>query len=233
LVFYGAALSALLILLRVAWMFPGAHVAHWFRSRVLHQNFSLPPPRQIFIVGWTGMRGVVALAAAMSLPERLADGSPFPQRNLIIFLTFSVILVTLVIQGLTLPWLIRVLGVGGANGTNREEREARLIVTRAALQRLEVSRAQDRPEFAPIYDDLKHHYEHRLIRLEGATAPDDPISAHYGRSLLLSLDLLRTERETALKLRAEGRINDEVLRLLEHEMDLRESELSLASEASA
>ncbi len=70
-----------------------------------------PDPRQIFVIGWTGMRGVIALAAAMSLPQTLADGSPFPHRDLIVFLTFSVIVVTLVFQGLTLPPLIRILGL--------------------------------------------------------------------------------------------------------------------------
>ena len=83
------------------------------------------------------MRGVVALAAAMSLPEKLANGDPFPQRNLIIFLTFSVILVTLVLQGLTLPALIRWLGLAGFSGPNCEEREARRIMLQTALERLE------------------------------------------------------------------------------------------------
>jgi monovalent cation/hydrogen antiporter len=77
------------------------------------------------VVGWTGMRGVVALAAAISLPETLKDGSPFPQRNVIIFLTFSVIFVTLVVQGLTLPPLIRRLGLAGTDGENIEEAQAR------------------------------------------------------------------------------------------------------------
>jgi CPA1 family monovalent cation:H+ antiporter len=113
---YGALFSALVIVLRMIWMFPGAYIAHVIRRRVLHQKVQMPLARQIFVVGWTGMRGVVALAAAISLPEVLADGSPFPQRNLILFLTFSVILVTLVLQGLTLPPLIRALGLAGAVG---------------------------------------------------------------------------------------------------------------------
>ena len=100
---YGALFSAFLILLRLVWIFPGAYLAHLIRRRVLHQNEKLPPPRQIFVVGWTGMRGVISLAAAIALPQALANGAPFAQRNLIIFLAFSVILVTLVLQGLTLP----------------------------------------------------------------------------------------------------------------------------------
>ncbi|MGC2110331.1 MAG: Na+/H+ antiporter [Candidatus Korobacteraceae bacterium] len=232
LLFYGGSLSLLLIALRVAWMFPGARFAYRVRTKILHQQYPKPSAKQVFVVGWTGMRGVVALAAAMSLPEKLANGSPFPQRNLIIYLTFSVILVTLVLQGLSLPWLIRMLGLAEMGGPNCEEREARRIVAQAALQRLEEARGQDHPELAPVYEDLKQHYEQRLA-LAGDNGENDPISGHYGRALLLKLELLRTERETALSLRSAGRINDEVLRVLEHEMDLRQSELNLAAEASA
>ncbi len=101
LIFYGALFSLFLIVLRLVWTFPGAYVSHVIRTRLLHQNESRPGVRQIFVVGWTGMRGVIALAAAMSLPQTIADGSPFPHRDLIVFLTFCVILVTLVFQGLS------------------------------------------------------------------------------------------------------------------------------------
>jgi CPA1 family monovalent cation:H+ antiporter len=234
LVLYGGLFSAMLIVLRLLWMYPGAWFAHWFRTRILHQDYAMPSNRGIFVLGWTGMRGVVALAAAMSLPERLADGSPFPQRNLIIFLTFSVILVTLVLQGLTLPWLIRALGLAGLTGPNCEGREARRIVTRAALERLQDKRKVDSHEFAPVYDDLHHHYTHRLAVLEGKSSQDpDGDSGEYSRSIELTLELLQIEREAALTLRAQGRISDDVLRQMEHEMDLRETQLGLAAEATA
>src|SRR6266478_2116833 len=100
LMLYGALFSVIVIVLRLIWMFPGAYLANVIRWRFLHQDVRMPSGRQILVVGWTGMRGVVALAAAIALPETVADGSPFPQRNLIVFLTFSVILVTLVLQGL-------------------------------------------------------------------------------------------------------------------------------------
>jgi Na+/H+ antiporter len=103
LVLYGALFSGLLILLRVAWIFPGAYVSNLIRRRLLHQKERMPPAKQIFVVGWTGMRGVISLAAAIALPQTLANGVPVTQRNLMIFLTFSVSLVTLVLQGLTLP----------------------------------------------------------------------------------------------------------------------------------
>ena len=124
LILFGVLFSALVIVLRLLWTFPGAQFAYFVRSRLLRQTSEKPSMSQIFVVGWTGMRGVIALAAAISLPEVLTDGSPFPQRNIIIFLTFSVILVTLVVQGLTLPAVIRALGLAAEGRTNEEDHAA-------------------------------------------------------------------------------------------------------------
>lgn len=227
---YGALFSVMLILLRLIWMFPGAYLANLIRTRLLHQYVKLPPARQIFVIGWTGMRGVLALAAALSLPEKLADGTVFPQRNLIIFLTFCVILVTLVLQGLTLPPLIRALGLAGVTGHKHEEEEARRAMIEAALEHLEKARLKDGEEFAPIYGEIERRYKHRLTNLSGED--DQGVAADrqsYARYLELSRSLLGTERQTALELRGAGRINDEVLRKVEHELDLTETRLSLMS----
>src|SRR6202008_3568821 len=126
-----------------------------------------PNARAILIVGWTGMRGLVALAAAISLPEYFRNGSPFPQRNLIIFLTFSVIYVTLVLPGLTLPPLIRWLGLAETDEKNPEEEKARRDMIEAALAYLEATREPDSPEFEPVYDELMHPQRRRLNRLGG------------------------------------------------------------------
>lgn len=188
----------------------------------------MPSVRQIFVVGWTGMRGVVALAAAISLPETLADGSPFPQRNLILFLTFSVILVTLVLQGLTLPLLIRALGLAGAVGHHSEEEGARKAVIEAALARLEEARKKEGDEFSWIYEDLEQRYKHRFANLTGQDNEEIGANpAKYARYFALTRELLRAERRTAVKLRNENRINGEVLRKLEHELDLSDARLSL------
>ena len=98
LILNGLLLSSVVILLRMLWMYPGAWIANRVRTRLFHQREPLPSPRTILVAGWTGMRGVVALAAAISLPETLKDGTPFPQRDVIIFLTYCVIFVTLVLQ---------------------------------------------------------------------------------------------------------------------------------------
>ncbi|WP_145235277.1 Na+/H+ antiporter [Urbifossiella limnaea] len=110
---YSAAVSAAVILSRFVWVFPGAYVPRWLDRRLGLPTTPYPPPRAVFVVGWTGMRGVVSLAAALALPTVTADGKPFQGRDLIQFLTFWVIFATLVGQGLTLPWVVRRLGLGG------------------------------------------------------------------------------------------------------------------------
>ena len=225
---YGAIFSALLILLRLTWVFPATHLSYWIRRRFLHQNEPTPEARRVFVVGWTGMRGVVSLAAALALPTVLRDGSPFPHRGMIVFLTFCVIFVTLVLQGLTLPPLIRLLGLAGGAGPDCEELEARRIVTQAALSHLEDAVARDRDQFSEVYEDLSRHYHHRLLSLKVNTDPNEVTD--HGRHVALSLEALRVERETAVRLRNEGRINDLVLRRIERELDLNESILVQSEE---
>lgn len=222
LVLYGALFSALLIALRLIWIYPGAFFAHLIRTRILHQNVQMPTPSGLLIVGWTGMRGVIALAAAIALPQTLANGNPFPERNLIIFLAFSVIFVTLVLQGLTLPLLVRVLGLSETPGPNIEEEAARRAMVQAGLAYLEESRQKDETGFATVYDDLTGHYQERLTALSEIENPESGVVQHK-RFAHLSHQLLRVERQTAVRLRNQGRINDEILRELERELDLREA----------
>jgi monovalent cation/hydrogen antiporter len=232
LILYGVLFSLFLILLRVFWTFPGAYASHFIRTRLLHQSEQRPGIRQIFVVGWTGMRGVIALAAAMSLPQTIDNGSPFPHRDLIVFLTFCVILVTLVFQGLTLPPLIRILGLAEPSGSSSEDREARRLVVEAAQARLEDIRRDD-PAGAPdVYDELAQHYKHRLASISALGQEENKEHAeHYSQYLDLSRTLLEVERHTALRLRDEGRITDMALRELERELDLTETRFIGATES--
>ena len=177
------------------------------------------------------MRGVVALAAAISLPEYLRDGSPFPQRNLIIFLTFSVIFVTLVLQGLTLPPLIRALGLSDANERNPEEEKARREMIEAALAYLEATRENDAAEFEPVYDELIHLQRHRLARLEEQGTPQTPSTIPGTMTAISSSSrqVRAVQRATILNLRNQNQINDETLRKLEYELDLLDAQSSAAS----
>ena len=225
LLLYGALFSGLVIVLRLLWMFPGAFLANRIRTRILHQDVKLPW-RSIIVVGWTGMRGVIALAAAIALPATLANGAPFPQRDLIVFLSFSVIFVTLVLQGLTLPFVVRALGVadGDTDESDNEEKSARRAILDAALDYLVQFRKEDDSEFQEIYDDLTGHYRHRLAAVNGEEADENALSPeHRERHVRLLRDLIRVERQTVVRLRNQGRINDETLRQIEYELDLREA----------
>jgi NhaP-type Na+/H+ or K+/H+ antiporter len=222
LLLYGLSFSAMLITLRLIWIFPGGLFSTLIRRHLLGQAIQTPTPRTLFVVGWTGMRGVVALAE--SIPLTMGDGSPLPHRDLIIFLTFSVILVTLVLQGLSLAPIVRALRLSGATGPDCEEKEARRIVIDAGLRYLKELRAQDSKELAPVYDDLAHHYEQRLLELGGGRTPDTAAAQdHLGLHRRLTAELARLERQVVVQLRDQGRINDAVLRTLERELDLNEA----------
>jgi Na+/H+ antiporter len=220
---YGVALSGLLILLRLLWSFPGAGLAS-----ILRKAERMPPARQTFIVGWTGMRGVVSMAAAISLPHALANGTTFTQRNLIIFLVFTVILVTLVGQGLTLPPLIRALGLSDTSGMRPGEREARRDTLHAALSHLDTLRVEAGPDGAEVFDDLEQHYRHRLATISvQADGPHGNVDATlYERFNELSRALLHVQRRAAIQFRDEHRISDDVLRAIERELDLSEARLA-------
>jgi Na+/H+ antiporter len=222
---YGAVFSLILIALRLLWIFPASEVA--FRiQRLLGSHEERPSARGIFVIGWTGMRGVIALAAAISLPETLASGAPFAARNLIVFLTFCVILVTLVVQGLTLPPLIRVLGLSSETGMDSEECRARQEMLEEALTYLDERRAIDGEAFAHMYDDLSHHYRHRLAAVGGSGHADEEHGHSpetYRRLSEIAQGAVRAERRAMIRLRDQGRMSDDALRTMERELDLEES----------
>src|SRR5215210_1697621 len=120
----------------MVWVFPATYVPRWVMRR-LRQRDPSPPWRNVSIIAWTGMRGVISLAAALALPLKTASGTPFPGRDLIIFLTFCVILATLVVQGLSLPALIRALNLEDDGTAEREEIKGRIKVAQAALDRID------------------------------------------------------------------------------------------------
>ncbi|MGA7090050.1 MAG: Na+/H+ antiporter [Candidatus Acidiferrales bacterium] len=224
LLFYGALVSIIVILLRMIWVFPGAFFSNWMRRRVLGQPEPFPDRRAVFVLGWAGMRGVVALAAAISLPKFLGDGEPFPERAMIIFLTFCVIFVTLVLQGLTLPPLIRRLGISTPEGVNPEEQFARQAVADAALAYLEHAKEGDKPEFARVYDLLVRAERHRLNVLTGKIAENTGYSEEdYQRFREIAGQLRALQRATLLHLRNENQINDNLMRKLEREVDIMET----------
>jgi monovalent cation/hydrogen antiporter len=221
LIAYGALFSLVVILLRLLWVYPGAWISSQIGRHLRLRRVPMFSPAAIFILGWSGMRGVLALAAAISLPETLKNGAPFPHRNMIIFLTFCVIFATLVLQGLSLPTLIRRLGLSGFSGIRGEEELARREMITAALESLARLRQESGRERAEIHDQLERYYRRRLALLEERLARDGrPSKEHIEHQDSLAQQLRRVEREIALKLRDEDKIHDEVLRSLERELDL-------------
>lgn len=229
LIFYALAFSGILILLRMVWMVPAARAAWWIRTRIVHQNYAKPGANQVFVVGWTGMRGVVALAAANSLPLTLENGTPFPQRSFIIFLTFSLILVTLVFQGLSLPWLVRRLGLATLDNSYCEEGRARHLLLESAIGFLSERRNSARNESERhLFEDLLHQYEHKITEIDQC-GPDGAVPEESSGEMTMAgvlLDTIRREREELNLLRSTGRIGDSVHRTLERELDLSESRLA-------
>lgn len=215
---------AFIIALRMVWVYVNAWLVRLARTYILGRKTQIPPARSLFIIGWTGMRGALALAAAISLPQTIGDGTPFPQRSTIIFLIFSAIFVTLVLQGLTLPALIRKLGLVGLGRADLEEQEARREILSSVLDHIRSLRSEADPEHAGVYDDLARHYRGRLALVQSGDEEHDPQDLSTARDYRrISRELYAMERNIAIQLRDRNKINDEVLRMLEREADLAEA----------
>jgi CPA1 family monovalent cation:H+ antiporter len=177
------------------------------------------------------MRGAVSLAAALALPLLVDDGAAFPDRDLILFLTFSVILGTLLVQGLTLPPLIHLLGLDDYDEVlEREELEARRRAAEAALARLEELAEEDW-----VLDDtaerMRGAYGYRERRFSARIDDGDGKSAGYEARTeafqLLTRELIEAQRSILIRMRDDGEIDDDVLRTLERELDLEDSRLEI------
>src|SRR5437879_6390230 len=164
LVWYAVLISIAVILIRILWVFPATYLPRLLFSSIRRCD-PYPAWQHVTIVAWTGMRGVVSLAAALALPLTVQDGSPFPGRELILFLTFVVILATLVVQGLSLPALIRWLGVEDDRSEEKEERQARLLANQSALARIEELAGSD-PVSRDTAQRIRSEYEDRIRQLE-------------------------------------------------------------------
>ena len=170
------------------------------------------------------MRGVLALAAAFSLPEKLNNGQPFPQRNMIIFLTFCVIFATLILQGLSMPVLIRQLGLANTVAQAREWHAARRHMVQAAIDALAQLRESWGGKDLGVLTLMEQTYTSRLKSLEPESQNVSVLAREETRLLRkISRQLRESERTAAFKLRDTGEIDDETLRSLQHELDLRDA----------
>jgi monovalent cation/hydrogen antiporter len=218
LILSGALVSITAIVVRLLWVPLAAWIPRLL-SPSLRTRDPMPPWPNLFIIGWTGMRGIVSLAAALALPLTTAAGAPFPFRAEIILITFSVILATLVLQGLSLAPLIRALNVREDEILDHEEMQAREHASTAALVRLDEI-ANEGWSIPEHLDQMRVHYGRRIQRYakDGADAECTTEAAEAFRRL--RHETLTAERLAVIGLRNEGAISDDVLHRLEHELDV-------------
>jgi CPA1 family monovalent cation:H+ antiporter len=213
LVMITAAVALAVVIARFLWVYPVTYLTRLIPA--VRRRDPAPPWRGVFVVGWSGLRGVVSLAAALALPIG------FPERDLILFLVFAVILVTLVGQGLTLPLVIRRLGLAPDGDVTHDHVHARGITTEAALARIEELRAQW-PGHLELIDQLRDRYAHRArhdeMHHEDGGAAEQELLEH-GQ---IRRDVIDAERRAAFELHERGVITDEVLRRIERDLDLEE-----------
>jgi CPA1 family monovalent cation:H+ antiporter len=213
------------IFLRVSWFFPGAYLPFYFSRRVREKEFR-PSWQAVLVGGWAGLRGTVTLAAALSIPIALPDGSPFPGRDLVIFLSFCVIAATLLLQGTTMAWLIRKLGVREDGIRQKEDRLARTTAVDAGLKRLkEIKLGPDKQNEVTALNLVIAEYEQRLSEL---AADGDAQTTARLRNLAgyhFRFDALRAERRAIDDLWRRDVISDEVHRPLQQLLDHEEAML--------
>ncbi|MFZ2065413.1 MAG: Na+/H+ antiporter [Xanthobacteraceae bacterium] len=216
---------AVIVVARFAWVFPATYLPRWL-SPSLRRRDPSPPWQWAFLLGFVGVRGVVSLAAALALPLATFGGAPFPGRDLILFVTFGVIVITLVGQGLVLPGVVRWLALPhDAEDERRRERDAEFT---ARIEALNVAQGRldrltaDGQVSAEVLAILRAHHDHHVGQL-----PKNPTSGEaVAAAAELRAELIAAEREYIYRLLQEGQITDEARRRIERELDLEEASLA-------
>lgn len=228
---YALIISALIIVIRIVLVYISAFLPR-FLSKHVRESEKSPGLKLPFIIGWAGMRGVVSLASALAIPLTLDDNvTAFPHRNLILFITFVVILITLVFQGLTLPFFIKWLKVEEVDEYIPEEEQieaVRLELGKAAVQYLNANYAVEMNQYETI-GRIKEQLERSINATEATLQQEDKkaaLSSVRGLYRKIMLELVEMRRDGLSKMRKENRFDDEVLRLMEGSLDLEEARLN-------
>lgn len=219
---YGLLISAVLILGRILAAYGAVVVTLIMRNFITVADSRSPGLRTPLLIGWSGMRGVVSLAAALSIPIQFDDGTLFPQRNLILFITFVVILVTLLMQGLTLPYLIKKIGFPNFDDTLPEEEAEKWIKQQLAIQALQhlQNTYKDHVDRDPMLQQLVTKWEHKTH-----TDTAENISAKHRE---IYLTIIQEQRSWLLiHSRKQQDLDDEIVRRHLHYLDLEEERLAL------
>ncbi|HEY1976804.1 MAG TPA: Na+/H+ antiporter [Candidatus Baltobacteraceae bacterium] len=218
-ILYGLALAALVIVVRLIWVFPATYLPRLIpRLRKLDPS---PPANAVFVIGWSGMRGIVSLAAALALPYSLGH-TGFPERAVTIFFTFCVVFVTLAFQGLTLGPIIERLGITETSKGAQREAHLRVRALEAGLERLrDYERRHHGALETEVVGRVMEEYQQRIDLLRGRGAPAD---TDESRASVLDRELekeaLAAERRTITTMRTAGEIPDDIFRSIEYDLDL-------------
>ena len=218
---YGTFVSGVAIAVRFAWVYPATYLPlMWKAGR--GEQVEPPLPGEVFMMSWCGMRGIVSLAAALALPATLEDGNGFPERDLIIFLTFVVIAATLVLQGLTLKPLIRRLKLGTDWSLQEERQRAKMALGKAAIAAIDAL-----VEKEGIPNDLAERIRAEFAEKITLSIPQGLVLSHSGADSAKRLRevAVKAERQELIRVWRENQISDEVLHHLEEDLDYQESRI--------
>ncbi len=228
LVSWGVLVSLVVIAVRFIWVYPSAQIPRLLSKKIRKKEPFVPA--NLIVFGWAGMRGVVSMAAALAIPVMLPDGSFFPHRNLIIYLTFCVILFTLVILGFTLPWVVRKLKIK-PHSIEAEEYDVRTRVVTDTILHIEDHLALLPDE---LLRNIKSKYEVKYNRLQKTDLPASYFAngktlsgGVFNEFTKLQLDLIKVERHTISQMHRQGATSQEILRKIERELDLEETRLNM------
>jgi monovalent cation/hydrogen antiporter len=225
LILYATAVSVAVIVVRLVWVLALAHGLPRIVP-AMYDDEPEPPIRVTLLIGWSSMRGAVALAAALAIPESIHHGTaPFPYRDLIIFLTYAVILATLVLQGVTLGPLISMLRLRSDGLDEQEEVLARLRMTEAGLARIDALTDEEWVS-SETADRTRAMRDFRRRRFEARMDGDSSIDERSRRYQKFMHEVIAAEREALVTMRNAGEITDDVRRTVEYDLDLEEARLS-------
>jgi NhaP-type Na+/H+ or K+/H+ antiporter len=224
---YALAVTGAVVGTRLVWLFTVPYLIRAIDRRPA-QRARRVGARERLVVAWSGMRGAVSLAVALALPLTTSAGGGFPKRDLIVFLTFSVIFFTLVVQGLSLPALIRRLGVSDGGADADEEVRARLVATKAALEQLDTLAGEEwtRDETVERMRGLYEYRKRRLAARAGKIEDDGYEDRSLAYQQMVQL-VLGAQREALLRMRSDGKLSNEVMNRSLRELDLEESRLEI------
>jgi Na+/H+ antiporter len=223
---FGLAISIMTIIIRIVWVYSGSFLSKLFFGNTRFRLEPMPPAH-LFLVAWSGMRGVVSLASALAIPLTLSDGTAFPHRHMLLFITFVVILITLVFQGLSLPWVIRKLDI--KSETEGEEKEAelaiRLQMADAVIDYLNLNYSEE-IEKHEVYKRARDKYQ-RMSEISYKKLTEGDITEPqflivYRRMLR---ELVEVKRQALQRLAKEDMYPLELIRMKEYELDLEEARL--------